>query len=138
VACPFFLPTGAFEDSAWSTPPRLPLGDPCRGVCRAGVDLFEPDAGTLRQYCNCGYGRHGCPRFPDGAFADAMRYSLEVEGNGRLTIRYVYERDYSPVRHGLVEFCEATEELSGDLDDSVAREQAKAFARSLSKRRVMA
>ena len=138
MACPFFLPTSAFEDSAWATPPRLPLGDPCRGVCRAGDDLFEPDAATVRQYCNCGYGRLGCLRFPEGDSPDAMRYSLEAEGGGRLTIRYVYERDYAPARHGLVEFCEETGELSGDLDDFVAREQAKAFARSLIKRRVTA
>jgi len=136
VACPFFLPTGPFQDSSWATPPRLPLGEACRGVCRTGDDLFEPAENILRSFCNRGYGKYGCPRFPANAAADALRYSLESDRDGVLVIQYIYEHEYGPVRHGRLEYRAGV--MEGELDDPVARAQALMFAEGLVKRKATA
>jgi len=48
VACPYFLPVDRFEQDLWIVPPRLPLNDSFRGVCRAGADEFEPPEKSQR------------------------------------------------------------------------------------------
>ncbi len=81
----------------WSDPPRLPLIDPCDGVCEAEASLWTPDEAALKQYCNTGYARGRCPRFPAAAPYDAVRFTAGEDGE----VRYVFEKNYSPAGHGV-------------------------------------
>lgn len=136
MACPFFQPAETWHDSEWLAPPRLPLGEAFRGVCRVRGELYEPGRETLRLYCNRGYARNGCGQFPADATADALRFSLVSDRDGVLIVQYIFERDYSPVDHGRIEFVERSAEWSSPLEDPIAWVQAKAFVESYRKRRV--
>ena len=103
----------------WIDPPRLPLVDPFDGVCEAELEPWQPDDSTLRECCNFGYARGLCPRFPAGAPADAVRFT--VDGSGE--VRYVFEKEYTPTGHG------AAESASGRL-----AVQARAFTEAWSRR----
>ena len=139
MACPFFQPTTVLEHhQAWAVPPRLPLGEACAGMCRAAADTFEPDASLLHDLCNRGYGRHACPRFPHNATADAIRFSLESDSGGVLTIVFVYELNHAPERYGRIEYRESTAEFNGPLDDPIALAQARIFIASYLRRKVPA
>ncbi len=120
MACPFFLPVARLDHQAWSIPPRLPLGDPFAGECHATPEPAKPDDGMLRQYCNRGYGRGNCPRFPEHAESDAVRFHMLEHGG----IMYILEKDYRPVRHG----------IAGDSQDAILEQQAAAFAASYARR----
>jgi len=77
--------------------------------------------------CNCGYARRRCSRFPDNGAADAVRFSVIGDQNGRLTVIYILEKDHAPVEHGLMD------------DAASAREplasQARAFVQSCLRQR---
>ena len=120
MACPFFLPLARLDNQAWSIPPRLPLGDPFAGECHATPEPATPDDTMLRQYCNRGYGRGHCPRFPEHSEADAVRFHRLEQGG----ILYIFEKDCWPVRHG----------IAGETGDAILERQAAAFAESYARR----
>lgn len=137
MACPFFHPTERFEDGTWLQPPRLPLGDPCRGRCTVLVDdPIEPGLDEVRKFCNLGYARGRCPRFPaafDGP--DAIRFSIANENSDTLSLVCILERDYSPGRHSAMVYdmrsaCFTTRSESSNLDA-----QARQFVESYLSRR---
>jgi hypothetical protein len=92
MACPFFAPE-AVTDTLRAA--RTPLGNIFRGTCEAGPEPTPTEDGLIER-CNFGYGRGECPRFPEDAFADAVRFA-RYKGD----IVYVLEKDYVPVEHGL-------------------------------------
>ena len=128
MACPFFMPSERLDDGPWSHAPRLPLGDPYRGVCfsRPAEGPFEPSEGAQRDLCNCGYARGVCDRFPGGESADAVRFSVTSCQGGCVDLVYVFERNHTPQRHGLIQFPETGTGL-------LAR-QADAFVKSYLRR----
>jgi hypothetical protein len=84
---------------ATSTPARAPLGVLYNGLCLADADHpLVPDRELLYESCNFGYGRSRCPSFPDGAEADAVRFTRA----GTETL-YILEKDCAPVRFGRIE-----------------------------------
>ena len=92
----------------------MPLKQAWKGVCVApGFASHEPEETEQREFCNTGYARGRCGRFPLNAEADAVRFSVGCDG----AIVYILEKDHSPVRHGTV-----TDQLESPL-----LEQAKAF-----------
>jgi hypothetical protein len=100
VSCPYFRPVERLEDGAWLRPPRVPLGDPCKGLCEAIAPSVEPTLEELRSLCNNGYARGRCPRFPQNAEGDAVRFSVASDAPDEVQIVYVLERDYGPIDHG--------------------------------------
>ncbi len=109
----------------------MPLGAEWRGVCTADpATEREPAEQTQRDICNCGYGRGACSWFPADGEADAVRFSVITESNGASTVRYILERDYSPLSHG-------TFEWPGDAPDGLAS-QAAAFMDAYGARRLRA
>ena len=136
MACPYFYPVERFDDQAWVKPPRLPLGDAFRGVCRAIPDQsFEPDAQCQRQFCNRGYARAGCARFPHDDGTDAIRFSIESDDGARLEIVYVFETNWSPESYGRTE-CSYDGRVEDEQLDPLLRRQMEAFLLSyLSRRR---
>lgn len=130
MACPYFFPIARFDDHTWAVPPRLPLGDPHTGECRAQADPFAPDEVTLRQFCNRGYGRGQCERFPAQGEADAVRFHVTVHRSRTLRIQYVFEKACWPVRHGVLEYSGTVE----PPQDAILDRQVTAFAESYIRR----
>jgi hypothetical protein len=107
------------------------LGDAYAGVClaRAG-EVVEPSESRQVELCNRGYARGACECFPAEAVADAVRFSVVSETDGRVRLVWVRERDHAPVEHGEV-VCAAgqVEGASGLLEA-----QARAFVESFRRR----
>lgn len=133
MACPFFLPTERLDESAWPQPPRLPLGDPYRGICQAPP---SPTSGEmpLNELCNGGYARGRCPHFPAAAPADAHRFSVSSDDNSLIRICYVVERDHFPSGHGVLEYSAGGTLRSGP-DDPLLLQQAHSFLQSYLRRK---
>jgi hypothetical protein len=125
MACPYFYPVARFEQSPWSIPPRLPLGDAFSGQCRAPGNTLQPDESRMREVCNSGYGRHGCEQFPRDAPTDAVRFHIAQDGGALVQILYVFERDCWPVEHGTI---------NASVSETLQR-QADAFTESYLRRR---
>ncbi len=103
MACPYFYPLE--PDPEWHKHPRLPLGDPYTGLCQVDpLREAQPDLPTLHAFCNRGYARGRCPRFPAAAHADGHRFSVIQEEGANLRIFYVAERDHRPLDHGTIEY----------------------------------
>jgi hypothetical protein len=134
MACPYFYPVDRIPESAWPKHPRLPLGDPYTGLCRAGTpEQSTPDQDTLRAFCNLGYGRGKCPHFPHGSGPDAYRFSVVADRDGELSIFYVAERGHGPLASGLFE-CSASGEAPLTSGDETFRQQAHAYVESYLRR----
>ena len=128
MACPFFLPVRRLGSGGWNPAPSLPLGDAYGGSCQAPASgPFEPPEGVQRELCNCGYARRRCPHFPDNGAADAVRFSVTGDQDGRVTLVYILEKDHAPMEHGSID------------DATAAREplasQARAFVESYLRQR---
>src|SRR6202142_4440247 len=78
MACPYFFPTKRLAEAAWPKHPRLPLGDPYSGICRADpMHEQMPGVETLRECCNVGHAATRCSHFPKKHQGpDAIRYSV--------------------------------------------------------------
>ena len=99
------MPVGELDAGAWTHAPRLPLGGTYRGVCRAQpADAFEPPESAQRDLCNCGYARGRCDRFPEDGAADAVRFSVTGDRDGRVKLVYIFEKDHAPAGHGALEY----------------------------------
>jgi hypothetical protein len=133
VACPYFYPLSRFESSTWVVPPRLPLGDPFSGECRAEASPFQPEETQVRQVCNLGYGRGCCERFPDSSTADAVRFHVSKHTSKLIRIQYIFEKDCWPKEHGVLEWANAA--VSSGPENEVLRRQAAAFLESYLRRR---
>jgi hypothetical protein len=133
MACPFFDPQRTLDPGAWTHRPRLPLGDPCFGFCRQQPDIsFAPPEDHQRELCNRGYARGLCEHFPASSAADAVRFFVSGDQNGRLSVVYVFEKDHAPLSHGALEFSAA--DTAAASDDLLMR-QARAFVESYLKSR---
>ena len=137
MACPFFIPVELMDLGPWIHPPRLPLGDPYRGVCtaRSTEASFEPPEIEQRDLCNCGYARGRCDRFPDGDAADAVRFSVANHTNGKVRIVYILEKNHAPHGHGVLDFPVKNVPVNpGAGNDPVLARQARAFVKSYLRR----
>ncbi len=119
MPCPYFYPRKRLESTEWDPAPRLPLGAAFSGDCGSPVELDADvaDPTDPSNLCNSGYARGLCPRFPADAPADAVRFSLRING-GELI--YVFEKDLAPLKHGRL----PTAQLDGD---TALLAQARAF-----------
>lgn len=135
MACPYFYPLARFETASWVVPPRLPLGDPFAGECRAGDTAFQPGEDKVRQVCNLGYGRGRCDRFPAPADADAVRFHVASDAGELIRIQYSYEKDCWPREHGMIECSKAEGVVSSEPVNAILRRQAAAFVESYVRRR---
>ena len=136
MACPYFYPVERFEDRDWPGAPRLPLGDPYHGMCCVQPTReTRPDPEILRQYCNLGYARGKCSRFPNEAGPDALRFMVAGEQDGAVRLFYVVEKDHAPVEHGPMEYSlEQGRFVEGPSND-LLRRQAQAYIESYLRRR---
>jgi hypothetical protein len=108
MACPYFHAVKPRSQTGNSRSAMLPLGDAWDGLCRAVTGSpCEPDEITLLSFCNMGYARGCCSRFPPGDGPDAVRFTIAGDQPGALHLYYVVERDHHPWSHGPLEFSRA-------------------------------
>ena len=114
----------------------LPLGDAWTGTCRAVPgEPFRPDESILNPYCNLGYARGRCARFPADCSPDAARFTIVAADGASLRLYYVLERDHRPFAHGPLEFSVSLHELTGPAEGELTSRQAHAYATSYLRRR---
>jgi len=136
MACPYFYPESRLGMKGWAVPVRCPLGDLYSGHCCSLIQDFSPDETTLRKFCNFGYGRGGCSRFPSDAQTDAVRFQMAGEFGNLLRVHYVREKDGWPSEYGTVEFSTATNEFAAAPADEILRRQAAVFIESYRRRKM--
>src|SRR6185436_1298233 len=73
MSCPYFYPQALAPDRDVPLPARMPLGLLFQGECHADSDQKRL---TADDHCNFGYARGSCSHFPNGADADAVRFSV--------------------------------------------------------------
>ena len=131
MACPFFLPTERCDAELWPHSARLPLGGSWRGRCTAPGHEGEPSEQELRDGCNLGYAR--CGRLPQERPADALRFCLAGEQEGRLRVRYVFEIAHRPGEHGVLEFDRASRRWISRCDNACLQRMAECFVQAKSR-----
>lgn len=136
MACPYFYPVERLSEKVWAKAPRLPLGDPYAGLCCVDpLKEWRPDEDTLREYCNRGYARNRCPRFPAGEGPDMVRFSVTRDQGEVVTIFYVVEQNGSPKEHGEIEYVVAARQFRPNLTGGMLERQAQAYAESYLRRK---
>jgi hypothetical protein len=133
------MPQDRVDDSAWQHAPRWPLGDVYQGVCRSDPSRhFDPRDAGQRDLCNYGYARGRCDRFPRDSSADAIRFSVTGDEDGRLRLVYIVEKNHAPAEHGLVE--SSVEEIQSIRvgESELISNQARVFLESYLRRKRVA
>jgi hypothetical protein len=133
MACPYFLPAALLTDAGAGH--AVPLGDIYTGSCRAGCEPFVPDTSFQAEYCNFGYARDICGRFPGLDAADAIRFAVGEDAKGLVTIRFARERAHLPHSHGVLEFRKQDGDWRGEVQDTLLAAQAKSYLTSYFRRR---
>jgi hypothetical protein len=129
VACPFFDPLEARTPTGAQSTATLPLGDAWSGFCCAqpGVPV-TPDPAVERQFCNLGYARHSCSRFPaSAAAADANRFTVRRDDGDTIEIYAVVERDHHPAARGPLNWSRRAGAFSPAPLDGPFLHQARAY-----------
>jgi len=126
MSCPYFYPTQSRSGSA-----LLPLGDWWQGLCH--TDPAQPAEPADATCCNIGYARGQCPRFPDTAGPDAVRFTIAHDDSAGVRLYYVMERDHHPFAHGPLEYS-----FAGGFQtppDELLQRQALAYVESYRRRK---
>jgi hypothetical protein len=135
MACPYFDAVSPRSQTDRSRSAMLPLGDAWDGVCRAAPDSpSTPDETTLVSYCNMGYARGCCARFPAGDGPDAARFTISAGGAATLHVYYVLERDHHPWAHGQLEFSREGAALADQPVSAATLGLARAYLESYLRR----
>ncbi|MGD0046508.1 MAG: hypothetical protein ABSE42_05775 [Bryobacteraceae bacterium] len=136
MSCPCFLPVEPRPYRAASRRAMLPLGDAWTGTCHAVPDQpTQPDDSLLDAFCNLGYARGRCARFPADHGPDAVRFTIVSDDGAVLRLYYVLERDHRPFAHGPLEFSVAQNEIVTPAEGALTSLQARAYAASYLRRR---
>ena len=131
MACPYFVPEAPLDASVWLRPPRAPLGELFDGTCSAGGSETRPAGECVRELCNFGYARGRCDRFPSSTEADAVRFSIASDRDGRVELTYLIEAEHRPAEHGVLYY--AAGEVEG-TESMALGAQARAFVGSYRRR----
>jgi hypothetical protein len=120
------MPVTRLTTEEWVHAPRLPLGDPYLGTCHARPgEASQPSETEQRELCNYGYARGRCDRFPEEC-ADAVRFSVSGETEGRVQLVWILEKSHAPAEFGTLEYAAGRISDAGPLLSA----QATAFLRS--------
>jgi hypothetical protein len=134
MACPYFHAVKPRSQTDPSRSAMLPLGDVWDGLCDAIPDApIEPGEIAVRTFCNMGYARGSCARFPDGEGPDAARFTIAEDGPETLRVYYVLESGHRPWSHGPLEFSREGEYLGPPAGQAAVR-LARAYVASYLRR----
>jgi len=135
MACPYFYPLEAMDEKRWPAPPRLPLGDPYAGLCKARAQPHVPSESALRDLCNQGYARGSCGEFPRESDPDAIRFGIARDSGGIVRIVFVVESNHLPHEHGAVEYSRESGQFVQAPAEEIPRKQAQAYLESYLRRK---
>jgi hypothetical protein len=114
----------------------LPLGDSWAGLCRAAEGAgADPGDDVLRRFCNLGYARGECLKFPAAQPADAVRFAIARDSGDMVQIRYSIEGGHLPVSHGTLEFDRASGAVGPLPPGGVLARQALAYVTAYRRRK---
>ena len=130
MACPWFLPRTPIRERRGAVAQRAPLGELWTGMCRAPGQEPAAIGETLCNPCNTGYAGRACSRFPQDGPADAVRFHVTSDKADELLLQYVFERQWWPAGHGVLQYSVTRGEVSPAAADEILRAQAEAFAKS--------
>lgn len=134
MACPYFFPLSLIENTGFTIPPRLPLGEAYSGECRADAVPHVPSEPLLGRACNPGYGRAACHRFPSDAAADAVRFHVSDTAERSIRVQFVLEKDCWPAAHGVLIYSEPDGRFLEPHQNPVIQRQAEVFLDSYQRR----
>jgi hypothetical protein len=136
MACPFFIPTERLQSPLWPHPERLPLGGAWSGRCASPLagNSDVPGENELKHGCNLGYA-HACPRLPAQRPADAVRFGVVHDREGRITLQYIWEMAHLPAAHGLLRFDIRAQAWSQPHPDRCTQRMAECYLESYLLRR---
>jgi len=130
MCCPYFSPVRRALGSGG------PLGDNWAGVCHANADAPEdPDPEALRRFCNPGYARGGCARFPEGDGPDAVRFAIWRDDGASISVRFAIERDHHPFTHGTLEYARDAAQFHTPPESALLDRQALAYIQGYRRRK---
>ena len=117
----------------------LPLGDWWKGICHA-IPAEPRNAGGVGcdisgAFCNLGYARGGCARFPLGEGPDAVRFTISRHESTVIGVDYVLERDHHPFAHGRLEYSLAATAFVAPPEGAILSRQAQAYVESYLRRK---
>ncbi len=124
------MPRMPVRDGRGAVGPRTPLGELWTGHCHAPGQQTAEIGEALCNPCNSGYAARVCSRFPAEGPSDAVRFHVAVDNDEALRLQYVYERQWWPAGHGVLEYSVARGEVTPATADAILRGQAAAFAQS--------
>ena len=135
MACPYFYPVEARAESG-----MLPLGDWWKGVCHAVPGApYAVGGGSCDSacdtYCNLGYARGECARFPEGEGPDAVRFTISSHESTVIRISYVLERDHHQFAHGRLAYSLTAAGFVTPPESGTLARQAQAYVESYLRRR---
>ena len=126
MACPWFLPRQPVPQSHAGAAPRTPLGELWTGLCCASGER----AAVAHEACNSGYARSRCVHFPADSPHDAVRFHIAAEDGDLIRLQYIYEREWWPGEHGVLEYSRGRREVTSRTGSDLLGRQAAAFAES--------
>ena len=130
MACPYFMPSERIESDLWPHRARLPLGDGFRGVCTSpGHESALLGDDELRDFCNLGYAAR-CPRMPREREADAVRFIVNLDRDGAISLYYTCEREHAPLHHGPLTYVEAERRWLAPHPDARIQRMAECYLQS--------
>jgi hypothetical protein len=134
MPCPYFIPTERFDDAGFTHPARLPLGAAFRGQCGAPENNGAIPSDEELKQCNLGYA-HNCTRLPQMRDADAIRFSIVRERDGKISLCYVSELNYLPREKGQMQYDSLTRTWLQMHPDARVQAMAECFLQSYLLRR---
>jgi hypothetical protein len=128
MPCPYFEPRNIVEPRRPNA--RLPLIDEYDGLCHADSAPVEAPVEVRFRYCNHGYSRGCCERFPSVETRSSLRYTVVRHTGSALDLICIEEQNYTPLRWRALQYLLESECLEPEIDDACMRAQAVAFCRS--------
>jgi hypothetical protein len=129
MPCPFFAPRNIVAKQQ-NVNARLPLLDEYDGLCHARPEPIEAPAELRFRYCNHGYSKGSCDRFPSGEVRSSVRYDVLRQSRSALELVCIEEQNYAPLRWHTIQYFLGRERLEPEVDDVCTQAQAIAFCRS--------
>jgi hypothetical protein len=125
------------ESGAFVIPPRLPLGEFYEGECRASSEPHLPSGQLVTKFCNNGYGRGACDRFPADSAADAVRFHIATAEPGAVRVQFVLEKACWPTSDGFLDYAKSSSQFLTVHPNAIVQRQAEAFLDSFLRRSLL-
>jgi hypothetical protein len=133
MPCPYFAPR-SIAARPQNPNARLPLIDEYEGWCHAGSEPIEAPAELRFRFCNHGYSKGCCERFPSREARSSLRYHVANAVDNTLELVCIEEQNYAPIRWRKFQYSSGSQRLEPEPEDACTQAQAIAFCESYLRR----